>query len=163
LAIRESERRIRAVIDTSTLIDGEMRRELHTRAALGQFVAIWSPWIVGELHRVLTWRWLKRTGDFGDANWKTCGQASKTMMVLLLSVFETIAPPPPYPGAWPTLADPWDTPIWGAAVAAGAHYVVSENTRDFPPADEEGRHMWDGIEYVPGKSFLELVDDTHSG
>jgi hypothetical protein len=130
---------------------------LWAQAASGRFVAIWSPWIIGELHRVLTWRWLRRTPDFGDANWRACGQAAKIMMELLLAVFQTIAPSPPYPDAWQELTDPWDKPVWGAAVAAGAQYVVSENTHDFPPVDDEGRHVWDGIEYMRGAAFLESL------
>lgn len=148
---------IRAVIDTSTLVHGELRRELQEQAALGQFIAIWSPWIVGELHRVLTWQWLARHRDFGDASWGACSRASKVMMELLISTFETVAPSPPYPDAWQGLIDPWDKPIWGAAKASAALYVISENTNDFPPSDDTGRRRWDGIEYTTGRQFLQLL------
>lgn len=80
--------------------------------------------------------------------------AAKTMMELMLPVFQVTIPVPPYPAAWSELADPWDLPIWGAAVASGAQYVVSENTRDFPPANADGRHVWNDIEYVTGREFL---------
>lgn len=148
---------IRAVIDTSTLAHAGLRRELQEQAALGQFVAIWSPWIVGELHRVLTWRWLERHRDFGHANWYGCSQASKVMMELLVRTFETVAPSPPYPDAWQGLTDPWDKPIWAAARASGAQYVISENTKDFPPPDGAGLRRWNGIEYVTGVAFLKLL------
>jgi hypothetical protein len=154
----EPEHPIRAVIDTSTLVDGRRRRELQQQAALGRFIAIWSPWIVGELHRVLTWRWLDRTRDYGNANWRACSNASATMMKLLLPVFETIAPAPPYPDLWSARADPGGMPRLGGAGAPGARHVVSENTRDFPPRDEHGRHMWQGIEYVQGAEFLSILD-----
>lgn len=76
------------------------------------------------------------------------------MMELLLSTFETVAPLPPYPDAWQGLTDPWDKPIWGAAKASGARYVISENLHDFPPPDENGHLRWDGIEYITGHKFL---------
>lgn len=149
--------RPRAVIDTSTLVSGRHRRELQKQAALGRFVPIWSPWIVGELHRVLTWRWLAHTHNFGGANWRQCSRASAIMMELLLTVFETVSPTPPYAAPWPRLNDPWDIPVWGTAVVGQADYVVSENRHDFPPLDAANRHIWEGIEYLPGDAFLERL------
>ena len=67
---------------------------------------------------------------------------------------EVVAPIPPYPPAWPSLTDQDDYPIWAAAKVAGAGYVVSENTRDFPPRRQDGRHVHDGIEYLPAAVFL---------
>jgi hypothetical protein len=148
----------RAVIDTSVLADGRLRRELQQQAKLGRFVALWSPWIVGELHRVLTWRWLKRRRDFGDANWRECGRKARIMMELLIPVFETVDPRPPYPDAWPELADPWDLPVWAAAKHGGANFVVSQNTRDFPSVDPLGRRRSEGVEYVTAGAFLELLN-----
>ena len=55
---------IRAVIDTSSLVPPGMRRDLQESAQLGIFTAIWSPWSIAELTRVLTWRWLERDQDF---------------------------------------------------------------------------------------------------
>ena len=49
---------LRAVVDTSTLVSPRLRRALQQRAQLGTFEAVWSPWIVAELNRVLVWRWL---------------------------------------------------------------------------------------------------------
>ncbi len=64
---------IRAVVDTSSLVPARLRRMLQQQAQLGTFEAIWSPWIVAELNRVLVWRWLKRTGyDVSAANQATC-------------------------------------------------------------------------------------------
>ncbi len=47
---------IRAVIDTSSLVPSLLRKELQQLAASGAFTAIWSPWIIAELNRVLVWR-----------------------------------------------------------------------------------------------------------
>jgi hypothetical protein len=151
---------IRAVIDTSTLVRPSMRRRLQESARAGAFTAIWSPWIIAELNRVLVWRWIKdRTGnDLSDANERRCADSAKIMMNLLLSAFELVHPTPPYPPAWETLADEWDHPIWAAAVMGNARYVVSENTNDYPPRQTDGRFVYQGVEYLTGERFLALLD-----
>jgi hypothetical protein len=55
---------------------------------------------------------------------------------------------------WPGLADLGDAPIWATAVAAGARNVVSQNTADFPPL-VDGRHVYQGIEYLTAIGFVE--------
>src|SRR5690242_19336865 len=51
---------LRAVLDTSALVPSRMRRELQVAAQAGLYVGYWSPWIIAELNRVLTWRWIQR-------------------------------------------------------------------------------------------------------
>lgn len=144
----------RAVLDTSALVPVGLRRDLHEAARRQAFVAIWSPWIIGELYRVLTWRWLARTRDFSPASEAACSRSAKTMMALLIGTFEIVAPVAPYPPAWPTLSDSDDHPIWAAAVLGHAPYVVSENTRHFPPLGQDGRHRYQGVEYLTTRTFL---------
>lgn len=79
------------------------------------------------------------------------------MMQLLLPVFEVVNPLPPYPPAWETLMDAWDHPIWATAQAAQAQYVVSENAHDYAPVQADGRHAYEGIEYIGGRAFLALL------
>jgi len=118
-------------------------------------VGVWSPWIVADLNRVLTWHWVDRAGgDLSLGQWRACSAAATTMMEALLVSFETVDPRPPLPEAWPTLADRSDRHIWAAAVSAGADCVVSNNTRDFPPADADGRHRWAGIGYLTADEFV---------
>lgn len=76
------------------------------------------------------------------------------MMRVLSATLELVAPVPPYPGAWPTLTDIDDFPVWAAAKLGGAQFVVSENTRDFPPRGQDGRHIYEGIEYLTARTFL---------
>jgi len=45
---------IRAVLDTSVLVPVRLREDLQSLAQDGAFTALWSPWIISELHRVLT-------------------------------------------------------------------------------------------------------------
>src|SRR6185312_16405255 len=132
---------VRAVIDTSVLFSPRLRAELQELAFQGVFIAVWSPWIIAELDRVLVWQWItERThGDLSLANQRACSQAAKRMMTLLLSAFEVVNPRPPYPPAWDALHDSDDHPIWAAAVASGARYVVSDTSNDYPPRQPDGR------------------------
>jgi hypothetical protein len=117
---------IRAVLDTNVLVLPGLRRDLQNAAQEGAFTAIWSPWIIAELNRVLTWKWLERTAtssaarnvicDLSPANWQRCSMAATAMMEILLATFELVNPRPPYPETWDTLADVQDVPIWVAAV-----------------------------------------------
>lgn len=155
------DRTIRAVIDTSTLVGRRLRIEIQEAAADDLFVAVWSPWIIAELNRVLTWRWIKDRppgNDLSDANERQSGDAAKRMMDLLFPVFELVHPLPPYPPVWDTLTDQWDIPIFAAAVAGNAQFVVSENTRDYPPRGADGRYVFGGIEYLGGAAFLERLN-----
>src|SRR5207248_687760 len=108
------------------------RKMLQIHAALDNFTGIWSPWIIAELTRVLTWQWVMRHGST-PAEWRRCGESCKKMMEILLPTFELVTPLPPYPIAWASLEDQWDLPVWAAAVEGHAEYVISENIRDFPP------------------------------
>jgi hypothetical protein len=54
---------------------------------------------------------------------------------------------------WAGLRDEEDTPIWQTAVLAQAHYVVSHNLADFPPV-VDGRHVYNGIEYLTAIEFV---------
>jgi len=150
---------IRAVLDTNVLVPYRLRVDLRQLAQDGAFIAVWSPWIIAELNRVLTWQWIEDSGnDTSPANRARCSRAANTMMEILLATpFELVNPLLPYPPTWPGLTDAWDHPIWAAAVSGHAHYVVSNNTRDYPPADAAGRHMYQGIEYVAGAVFIALL------
>jgi len=154
---------VRAVLDTSSLVPARLRRELQQAAQIGAFTAIWSPWIVAELNRVLVWRWIKDAppnrspNDLTDANERRCGAAAKVMMEWLLPSFELVAPLPPYPPVWTTLRDQWDHPVWAAARLGHANFVVSENTHDYPPMQSDGRHIYEGVEYLRGAAFLSLL------
>lgn len=150
---------VRAVVDTSSLVQSALRRELQEAAAFETFVPLWSPWIVAELNRVLTWRWIKdppphiTRNDLSNANEKRCADMAKRMMELLIPVFEVVTPRPPYPPAWATLTDRWDEPIWAAAKVGNAQYVVSENTHHYPPRGPDGRHRHEGIELYAGSDI----------
>jgi len=150
---------IRAVLDTSALYSLRLRRQLQEADVQGLYKGLWSPWIIAELNRVLVWRWIRRQagGGISPVAERTCSDAAKIMMAILLPTFELVAPLPPYPPAWPSLTDVYDYPIWAAAVVGHADYVVSENTRHFPPRQQDGRHVYEGIEYLRPQVFLDTL------
>lgn len=120
-------------------------------------MALWSPWIIAELHRVLTWRWIERTsGDLSLANQRACSRAAKSMMRLLLATFELVDSRPPDPVAWKELADEDDLPIWATAVKGGATHVVSNDRHHYPP-EADGRHVYGGVEYLSATAFLAML------
>jgi len=150
---------LRAVIDTNVLFSPRLRAELQELALQGVFTAIWSPWIIAELNRVLVWQWIteRTNGDLSSANERACSRSAKRMMALLLGAFEVVNPRPPYPEAWEHLTDADDHPIWAAAVEGKARYVVSDNTSDYPPRQPDGHHGHQGIEYISGRDFLTML------
>ena len=85
---------------------------------------MWSPWIIAELNRVLTWHWLDCFGSSRESR-ERCSYACKLMMEALIPVFDVTTPVPPYPSAWGGLNDYWDKPNWAAAQKSEAHYVIS--------------------------------------
>src|SRR5690242_20982237 len=86
----------RAVIDTSALVPPSLRREIQQAAQYPYFTALWSPWIIAELNRVLTWRWIKDPppgqprDDLSDANERRSSEMAHRMMEWLLPTFEQI-------------------------------------------------------------------------
>jgi hypothetical protein len=88
----------RVLVDTSTLFTIRYRKQLTTLAAEGTIIAIWSPWIVAELNRILTWAWLDRHGDTPRTR-RACSAAAKTMMLAMEPNFLAVVPQPPYPPA----------------------------------------------------------------
>jgi len=148
---------IRAVCDTNVLVPYAYRRHLLEAAAFGLFCPLWSPWIIGELYRVLTWKWAQKYGT-SETERRRCSVAANAMMTLVLPNWEPVDIAPPWPAVWPTLNDPYDVPIWATALKGHARYVVSENTLDFPSADASGRYMWQEIEYIRIDEFLRKIE-----
>jgi PIN domain len=149
---------IRAVLDTSVLVPRHSREALQIAAQEDLYTALWSPWIIAELHRVLTWRWIQATAnDVSPDNQRRCSRAAKAMMRILVSTFELVDVRPPFPTAWENLGDEDDMPIWATAVIGHATHVVSNNTRDYPPPQPDGRHVYQGIEYISARDFLDLL------
>lgn len=133
------------------LVPKTKRIELIRAASAGLYEGVWSPWIIAETWRVLTWRWAKQSGLVTDS-WRSLSASANRMFVILDEALELSVPRPPYPPPWPELDDPYDGPVFAAAVHSGCNVVVSENVRDFPPG-----HSWGGIAYRTADEFLESI------
>jgi len=120
-------------------------------------VPFWSEWIIAETWRTLASMWLDRAARSSEFEGTSLTQAANRMLrrlipvMRLVSLREYVGPAP-----WPELPDVNDEPIWQTAIVARARYVVSQNTRHFPPLVQR-RHVYRGVEYL---TALEFIDDV---
>ncbi|HEV8633236.1 MAG TPA: PIN domain-containing protein [Chloroflexota bacterium] len=144
------------MLDSSVLVPVWSRLVLQRLAAppRGRFAPVWSEWIIAETWRVLTRRWLAEHGPDADAALARAANRMlrRLLVVMRLASLHGVVGPAP----WPGLGDEDDAPIWATAVVAGARYVVSHNTGDFPPL-VQGRHAYAGVEYLTAVEFVEDV------
>jgi hypothetical protein len=145
-----------AVLDTSVLYGNASRRALVDAIRCGRFDGVWSPHVIGELYRVLTIRWL-RTHGFATTSLAELSRASKDMMDVLLAALHLVDTSPSADEALTVLDDADDYHLVRAARLAGASFVVSANTRDFPPKNTEGRHVFEDIEFIECAPFLARI------
>ncbi len=149
------------MLDASVLVPHWSRVVLQ-RLALEpnrRYQPVWSEWIIAETWRVLTRERVEAAGRSRQSvDWRNLGDQANEMMWYLLRVMTMVplARRGPLPAPWPGLTDPNDGPIWATASLGGADYVVSHNTRHFPPP-EDGRHVYEGIEYLTTVEFVEEV------
>lgn len=152
----------RAVLDASVLVPHWSRGALRHLALLEPPPChlIWSTAIVGEVWRALTTQRLQRGDPPG-----TIGAQSHAMWEWLDPVMEVVRAAAPPPGAPPSpMRDPRDEHLWNAALNAEAAYVVSHNTRHFPPptlhlvgGERLLRHLAHGVEFVTAIEFIEDI------
>ena len=146
-----------AVLDASALVGAKNRIALQIAMNRRQFIGVWSPWIIEEMARTLTWHWARQRGMSVEAK-HALSVSAKLMMDILTDTFIAVDPKPPHPPTWPELRDAGDWPLWATAKLADAQYVVSENTRDFPPRDAMGQNAWEGITYLTTADFLAQIE-----
>ena len=152
----------RAVLDASVLVPRWSRGALRRLALLdpAPYQPVWSTAIVGEVWRVLTTQRLRR----GDPT-AVIASAAHAMWRWLDPIMAVVPAATPPPGVLPSpLRDPRDEHLWNAALHASAAYVVSHNTRRFPPpvplspgAGSALRHLAHGVEFVTAIEFIEEV------
>lgn len=135
----------RAVVDTSVLMS-QHRHAIYLLARSGYVDAVWSPFIIAELTRIR----VERAIHFGveRAVYREC----INRLIFLLSDTFRLANYSRH------LADhmhhdPDDEPILATALAANASYVISLNTRHFPPG---GAIL--GVRFLTPDDFIELLD-----
>lgn len=149
---------VKALLDANVLIPHRTRQILETYARLGFYEGYWSPWIIEEMARGVTWRWIRANGTERASRDELSRRAKVAMRHLELTL-RVVSPTLPYPAAWPSLRDEGDHPVWAAAVLAGVAYVVSDNTHDFPPPDTDGVTRHDGVTYITAMTFIRGLED----
>lgn len=152
----------RAVLDASVLVPRWSRGALRHLALLDPPPCrlVWSTAIVGEIWRALTTQRLRRGDPPG-----TIAAQSHAMWQWLDPVMEVVPAAAPLLGAPPSpMRDPRDEHLWNAALNAEAAYVVSHNTRHFPPptpylvgGERLLRHLVYGVEFVTAIEFIEDI------
>jgi hypothetical protein len=150
----------RAVIDTCVF--GHLQQwisPLIDAARNGDAELLWSPTIIAETHRLLTWRWLRRHGaDLSRRSWDSCSDQAKAFWRWVRPAFSVVDDRPPDEHLWTDRPrDEWDIPLWNAAVRGGAGFIVTENLRDGPPPDTEGVRRHAGITFINPDDFLALI------
>lgn len=151
-----------AVLDTSVLFPAWSRVLLRRLAGSHPafFRGTWSRKIVREL-----WRTFESRGEArGLAPEEARHQAAAALYPLrqMLTLVDAEHRPSNTPAS--PLPDPDDAHLWHAALNAGMGWIVSNNTRHFPPpvlpAPGKGgppRHLAHGIEFVTAIEFVEDI------
>lgn len=136
---------MRVVLDACVLFPPVMREMLLGTAAAGGFEPVWSPRILEE--------WARATRRLQDGA-ETAARAEIALMRARWPDAE-VAVPEELVAAL-SLPDPDDRHVLGAAIAGGAHTLVTLNRSDFP-GRTLARH---GIVLrAPDGFLLELMDD----
>lgn len=153
-------RALRAVIDSCVFARRAWLDAIIDSARVGHLVPFWSPCIIAETNRLLTWLWLKRhAGPMNDAAWRRLSRDAHRWFEIMSTVFHLVDDRPPLVPMWTAgPADPHDAPIWTAAVRASADCVVTDNLADAPPADDRGLHIYAGVAYIVPTEFVLLLD-----
>ena len=140
----------RAVLDTSVLLSGH-RHWVWLLARLGYYEAVWSTFIVGELVRIRVEHSMRHGVE------RPIYRQRINELIHLLSDVLTVVNYR-HASAAGVLRDPDDEPVLATALAAGAGYVVSLNTRDFPISGVVA-----GVRYLTPSDFLTDLASHHPG
>lgn len=157
----------RAVLDTSVLSTGMVTQGATASCCTA---ILFIPAHLGRNGLIAeTWYILTLRAARAAIHPRVITQQSRAMLHQLLAVMEAVSiarglgSSPPSP-----LHDHNDEAVWFTAVVANAHYVISHNTRHFPPLVREEvllnnqpftiqRHIHQGIEFLTAIEFIEEV------
>lgn len=135
----------RAVLDTSVLIS-EHRHWLWLLARLGDYEAIWSVFIVGELVRIRVEHSIARGVERAVYRRRVNALLHLLSDVLVVADYRRAT-------THGLVRDPDDEPIIATALATQAEYIVTLNTRDFPSGSGAA-----GVQFATPADFLALLD-----
>lgn len=129
---------LRVLLDTSVLLSRE-RRPLLFLAATNQYTLVWSDYIADEVKRKMR--------EIGWSQGKTSELLGALSEVAELVDYRQITG-----GNYTVwLRDPDDHPIMATALAGQVDYLVTWNTRDFPP-----KLRFAGVTIITPDAFLQL-------
>ena len=137
----------RAVLDTSVLLSAE-RHELLFLAQKRLYTIVWSSFLVSEVVRIRTEWAIKRSQD------RVIYRTRINQFVTGVSQLAVLVDHTRLEGGSYTewLKDPDDEPLLATALVGKAQYIVSWNTRDFPPTG-----AFAGVRYItPSQFFAEI-------
>lgn len=141
----------RAVLDTSVVLSAE-RHELLFLAHRKLYTIVWSTFLVGEVVRIRTEWGIKHSQDrkvYRERINQLVGEISRLAVLVDYTRLEG--------GSYiEWLKDPDDEPLLAAALVGKAPYVVSWNTRDFPPGA-----TFAGVRYLTPPEFLAEIYSQH--
>jgi predicted nucleic acid-binding protein len=143
--------RPRAVLDTSALL-GPQRHELVFLAHQRAYTMVWSSFLIAELTRIRT-EWAIRQGLEREGYRERINGLIQELSKLATLVDYTRLEGGNYT-AW--LKDPDDEPLLATALVGRAAYVVSHNTRDFPPGG-----AFAGVHYLTPLAFLDILSQEY--
>lgn len=138
-AAKEVAKPIRVVLDTSVLLSAE-RRPLLLLAANGVYTLVWSRYIADELARKMV-----------EMGWSPPKVAA--LIDALVELAEVVDHRQITGGNYDVwLHDPSDHPIMATALAGRVDYLVTWNTKDFPP-----KQRLAGIIVLTPDAFLRIL------
>ena len=139
--------KVRAVLDSSVLLSAE-RNELLFLARKGVYTLVCSPFIFNEVVRIRTEKAIEHGQNRDEYRARINAFVDAISHVALL-VNHTRLEGGNYQ-AW--LNDPDDEPLLATALVGRAAYIVSWNTRDFPPTGSYAH-----IRFVTPPEFLHAM------
>jgi hypothetical protein len=148
-----------AVVDACIFPRRDWLAPILDSAAGGFVTPIWSPLIIVETTRAITRRWVVANGgDPSITAQRALSAESKRWFERMTAVFRVAEDCPPHEEAWPAPRDAWDMPIWNAAKRSGADVIVTDNLRDGPPEDADGRRTFQGVLWCHPDVFASMLD-----
>ena len=154
-----------AVIDANVFGRSAWIRPIVRAAEDGILIAVWSPLIISEVNRLLTWLWIRRhDNDTSESARRQCSANFKVWYANVAVHFQVVEDRPPLAEMWTdTPPDLWDAPIWTAAVRALDLYdrsgviVVTDNLKDGPPPDEHGLRQYNHVAFIHPVDLVQMV------
>ncbi|MBA2355398.1 MAG: PIN domain-containing protein [Acidobacteria bacterium] len=151
---------LRTVVDANVFARRDWMQAVRRAAEDGRIVPFWSPAIIAEVVRVLTWLWIRRNGgEVSEWARRAHSVEAHRWFSSMTDLFHVVEDRPPLAASWSDpMRDPHDAPIWTAAVRARAALVVTDNLRDGPPLGGDGLRSWRGIVYVSPDDLIRFLD-----